>query len=159
MNEQLREKYSNLKKRSKEKLNTSFWSLDNIRDGLNYFFEVYKRYPTVPEVDKFEFLPTARTIQRSFGGLVSLRRQLNLARPTNYNSGEARSILAGKLWKNAREYEEAFYNYLIEILPEVTVHEHKILRPGGVSCDFFIYNSKYIIRTAEELQRIKDIKI
>jgi hypothetical protein len=40
------------------------------------------------------------------------------------------------------KYEEEFFLYLTQKFPEYLVHEQKRLRPGNVSCDFFIYTSK-----------------
>ena len=110
---ELYKKYPNIKKRTREKLGILSWTIDNIKDGLLYFFELYGKYPTVPEVDKFEYLPTARTIQRSFKGMVELRKMLNLSGPLKYSAGETRQKTAKRLWDNARNYEEEFYNFLM----------------------------------------------
>jgi hypothetical protein len=39
------------------------------------------------------------------------------------------------------DQEESFYNYLTSKIPEIHIHEHKILRPGHICCDFFVYTS------------------
>lgn len=117
------------------------WKLDNLRDGLKYYYDLNGKYPTAWEIDAFDFLPSARSIQRSFGGLVSLRTKLGLAGPTNFAKGETRSKQAQEAILRAHSQEEEFYNFLISRIPEYRVHEHKVLRPGGVSCDFFIYTT------------------
>lgn len=130
---------SNLRKRTshvEEK-----WTLENLRAGLDYFFEINNRYPTVKEVDVFEYLPTSRTIQRSFNGLMELRKTLGLNTPINHSSGVTRSKTAQDADKRAQIYEKEFYNYLISKIPEVRIHEHKIIRPGDTAADFFIYTS------------------
>jgi hypothetical protein len=131
-------KYKNLRRRTNNP-NDDRWNLQNLKDGFEYFFELYNRYPTVKEIDTFEYLPTSRTIQRSFGGLMSLRKELGLDSPTNFSSGVTRSNKAREVDKRAKKYEEDFYYYLISKIEEVRVHEHKIIRPGDTASDFFIY--------------------
>lgn len=52
------------------------WTKQDILIGLKYFYELYNRYPTSREIDAFEYLPSSRSIQRQFGGLISLRKDL-----------------------------------------------------------------------------------
>ena len=117
------------------------WTLENLRAGLDYFFKINNRYPTAREVDIFEYLPTSRTIQRSFNGLMALRKTLGLDTPINHSSGITRSKTAQDADKRAQAYEKEFYDYLISKISEVKVHEHKIIRPGNTAADFFIYTS------------------
>ncbi len=119
----------------------SKWSIDNLRDGFNYFLEINGHYPTSKEVDDFEYLPTRKTLERSFGGITKLRETLGLDIPKDYRTGITRSNMAASADKRARKYEEEFYNYLVSKIPEVRVHEHKIIRPGDTAADFFIYTS------------------
>jgi hypothetical protein len=100
-------KYKNLRRRTNNP-NDDRWNLQNLKDGFEYFFELYNRYPTVKEIDTFEYLPTSRTIQRSFGGLMSLRKELGLDSPTNFSSGVTRSNKAREVDKRAKKYEEDF---------------------------------------------------
>jgi hypothetical protein len=133
-------KYSHLRKEG----NTSRidkWSIDNLRDGFNYFFELNGHYPTSRDVDNFEYLPTRKTLERSFGGITKLRETLGLDIPKDYRTGIMRSNVAANADKRARKYEEEFYKYLTSKIPEIRVHEHKIIRPGDTAADFFIYTS------------------
>ena len=133
-------KYPNLQKKTPGTLaHAQSWSLENIRDGLKYFFELNGRYPTATEFDEFGFLPSARLTQRNFGGMVKLRQLLGLEGPASFTSGPNRSQLAKDGDARAKQYEETFYNFLITIIPEVCVHERKVVRPGNIECDFFIY--------------------
>lgn len=97
--------------------------------------------PTANDYDTCPYLPSARLIQSTFGGLVKLRTDLNIEGPVDFTTGAFRSAVAAKTFANARIYEEDFYNYLISYIPEIRVHEQKRLRPGNISCDFFIYTS------------------
>lgn len=118
------------------------WSLENIKDGLEYFKELNGRYPTSREVDNFDYLPSARTIQRSHGGMVQIRKKLNLSGPHQFSKGETRSLKAREADKRAQGYEKEFFYFLSSKLPEINIHEHKIIRPGDVACDFFIYTTQ-----------------
>ncbi len=119
------------------------WTLAEISAGLEYFKELNGRYPSALEIDAFEYLPTSRSLQRTYeGGLVGIRTTLGFEESQlDYTKGALRSEKAKSTYKNAVDYEYDFYAFLISIIPEVQVHEHKILRPGNVCCDFFIYTS------------------
>lgn len=117
------------------------WTLENLRDGFRYFNDVYGHFPSAHEIDAFKYLPASRNIQRRFGGLVELRKTLGLGLYLDHTKGEKRSAEASKAISRAHNYEEVFYNWLISIIPQVRVHEQKRLRPGNVSCDYFIYTS------------------
>lgn len=115
------------------------WNEQNIRAGLERFKLEHGRYPSAREFDTTDYLPTARQIQRKYGGLPAFRTVFNLGE-TDLTKGAARSEIALKTFTRSYEYEEAFYNFLISSLPEELVHEQKRIRPGNVNCDFFIYN-------------------
>ena len=135
-------KYQNLqKKKLGFRANGQNWTLENIKDGLEYFYEINRHYPTSKEVDQFDFLPSARSIQRSYGGLVQVRKQLNLSCPHDNTRGAVRSAKAQEADKRAKAYEEEFFCFLSNHFAEMRIHEHKVIRPGDVSCDFFIYTS------------------
>lgn len=119
----------------------SQWSLEKLRIGLEKYKEIYHKYPSTLDFDKVDFLPSSRLIQRNYGGIVRLKEELELDCVTDYTRGEYRSKVARKTWNDAIDYECDFYNFLIAKIPEIQVHEHKILRPGHICCDFFIYTS------------------
>ena len=99
------------------------------------------RYPTAQEIDDFEFLPSSRSIQRSFGGLVKTRTELGLEL-NNYTKGTYRSEKAKEADARARNYEEEFFTFLKQHFHEIAIHEHKVIRPGNVNSDFFVYLNK-----------------
>ncbi len=139
----MEDKYKNLKKRKiGTRSNGQIWSIDNIKDGLEYFKDLHGSYPTSREVDVFDYLPSSRSIQRSYGGMVNIRKQLNLSGPLDFTKGEVRSAKAQEADKRAKLYEEEFFYFLLTKVEEMRVHEHKIIRPGNVASDFFIYTSQ-----------------
>lgn len=142
LNSVLNMERSNLRKNISGHQILGKWTVDQIKEGLEHFKEVNGRYPSAREIDLFEYLPSARSIQRSFGGLEDLRTKLGFdIELINLTKGKIRSEKAKGTYSNAVDAEEVFYNFLIEKIPEIKVHEHKILRPGHICCDFFIYTS------------------
>lgn len=117
------------------------WTEERIKEGLNRFFEEYGRYPTALEFDNCPYLPTARQIQRRLGGLPEFRAKFIPNEILDHTKGETRSVVAKANVVRSYVYEEEFYRFLIGLFPEKLVHEQKRLRPGNVSCDFFIYTS------------------
>jgi hypothetical protein len=117
------------------------WTKEEVLAGLNHFYKLYSRYPTAHEIDTFEFLPSSRSIQRQFGGLVVLRKELIPRSHSNYTQGSYRSSMASKTYKRAAKYEEEFYQFLCVHFDPIAIHEHKIIRPGNVASDYFIYFS------------------
>lgn len=138
----IEKKYFNLQKcKLGSSSNGQTWTIDNIRDGLEYFRDIYGHYPTSREVDLFKFLPSARSIQRTYGGLVRVRKQLCLSGTSDHRKGEVRSVKAKEADSRAKVYEKDFFCFLSKQMAEMRIHEHKVIRPGDVSCDFFIYTS------------------
>lgn len=115
------------------------WTKHQILSGLQHFYKLNDRYPTAIEIDSFEFLPSSRSIQRQFGGLVVLRKELIPDSHSNYTQGAYRSSVAKVTWHRAAKYEEEFYNFLCAHFDPVAIHEHKVMRPGNISSDFYIY--------------------
>lgn len=118
------------------------WTKSEILAGLNHFFKLNGRYPTAREIDVFEYLPSSRSIQRKYGGLVLLRKELIPTSHANYTQGSYRSSVASQTWHRAAKYEEEFYDFLCQHFDPIAIHEHKVMRPGNVTSDYFIYLNK-----------------
>ena len=54
------------------------WELEDISKGFALYYELNKKYPTTQEINKFTSLPSAKTIQRKFGGINFIRKQLEI---------------------------------------------------------------------------------
>lgn len=115
------------------------WTKEQILAGLNHFYAAHGRYPTAYEIDDYPYLPASRSIQRAFGGLVRLRGELLPLEVANFTAGEQRSEVARRTYSNGRNYEFDFFQGLLTHFEEIAVHDQKVIRPGNVSCDFFIY--------------------
>lgn len=119
--------------------NKRSWTNEELLAGFHKFYEEYGHFPTAHEIEAYQYLPSSRSIQRSYGGLVKLRSSLLPSEISNFTKGIRRSAIAKRTFANGRMYEKKFYEYLIEHFQEIAVHEHKLIRPGDVSCDFYVY--------------------
>ncbi len=117
------------------------WTYEEIKEGFEEFFKEFNRYPTALEIDAYEYLPSSRSLQRTFGGLVQVRKKLFPDQIHDYTTGEHRSKVASNNFKRAQDYEEAFYDRLAQNFKPLAVHEHKVMRPGRIACDFFLYTN------------------
>ena len=116
------------------------WSFEDLKSGFEQFYKVHKRYPTSRETDNFEFLPTSRSIQRRFGGLVETRKVLNLKSSSDFRTGEYSSQRAKKINERAHKLEKEVYDYLINIFGIEFVHrEFFFTDDRRTRTDFFIY--------------------
>jgi len=100
---------------------------DNIAQALDAFLisldDKDSKYPEYPDI-------------------LHVRKKLNLSGQNDYASGEFRSNIAKEGDRRAKEYETEFYYFLVSKMPEMRVHEHRIIRPGNISSDFFVYTSE-----------------
>lgn len=102
------------------------WSKENLLDGFKKFFDENGRYPTAPEIDKNEYLPSARQIQRAFGGLKNLRKDLGL-KIFDYGRGDNRSKIALESNKRGGDGEREMERILTNHFGEHFVHAEKTL--------------------------------
>lgn len=118
------------------------WSLSELEAGLKHFFEEHGHYPTATEVDSYKYLPSARTIERSFGGLVVVRQKLGLGDNHDFRTGEHSSNRARSINKRAYATERVVYDYLVERFGKQFVHrEYFFTDDHRTRADFFVYDS------------------
>jgi len=117
------------------------WTVKKIKDGFEKFYEAHKRYPTSVEVDEYPYLPSSRQIQRRFGGLPQLRRQLALGGPEDFTKGEYSSERARTINRRAHILEKEVYAYLVVVFGKPFVHrEYFFTDDARTRTDFFIYH-------------------
>jgi hypothetical protein len=68
------------------------WTKDQVIAGLLKFYEIHNRFPKASEIDTYEYLPTARSIQRNFNGILALKTELGIK--DIYHAGPYRSQIA-----------------------------------------------------------------
>lgn len=124
------------------------WTLEDIKRGFELFYKEQNRYPTSQELDNFEFLPSSRSIQRRFGGLVSLRKELKLTGSSDYTKGEHSSKRAQKINERAHRVEHEVHEYLsLRFGVEFVHREFFFTDDRRTRTDFFIYcgNGNFLV--------------
>jgi len=117
----------------------TIWSVEKIKDGFEKFERDNGRLPTAPEIDKLDYLPSSRQIQRKFGGLEKLREVLGY-KDTNFGRGDFRTKIALRVNKKGRESELELEKVLRNKFNEVFVHTEKIFDDSKNRVDFYIYS-------------------
>jgi len=117
------------------------WKKEELKAGLEHFYEQYKHYPTAPEIDKYTYLPSTRTIERSFGGIIRLRESLGLDGQYDLRTGIHSSERAHKINKRSHIIKHEVYEFLIKIFGKEFVHrEYFFLDDKRTRADFFVYD-------------------
>lgn len=121
------------------------WTLENIKSGFERFYDIHGRYPNAYDVDDFDFLPSARQIQRRFGGLVNLRAKLGLE-IKSYSCGKERSDKVSFFNKRGIKCENAMLDVLRKHFDEKFIHIEKPTNKEGTDSydskdryDFYVY--------------------
>lgn len=116
------------------------WTTKNVRDGFDRFLKEFGRLPTASEVDKIGYLPSARQIQRKWGGLEELRRILGYE-DTHFGKGIHRSRIAYEVNSRGKSGEEEVRELLCEKFHEEFVHiERPIDKKRKLRGDFYVFN-------------------
>jgi hypothetical protein len=115
------------------------WTTQTIRAGLEKFYNDFKHYPTSLEIDKCEYLPSSRQIQRRYGGLDELRKILGYSE-THFGTGDHRSQIGKQINELSKNTENALYKILTDKFGEVFVHVEKPYSNSSKQrLDFYIY--------------------
>lgn len=120
------------------------WSEEMLKAGFDQFIAEHGRLPSSSEIDEVNYLPTARSIQRSHGGLVALRTKLGYE-DTNFGVGMHRSAMAQKIGVRGLKAEDELEKVLIKKFGEVFIHSQRGYGSIKTSFDFLIYCKNKII--------------
>lgn len=141
------------------------WTTQKIKDGFERFRLGHGRLPIAPEIDKLDYLPSSRQIQRKFGGLEKLREVLGY-KDTNFGRGSYRSKIAFRVNKKGREIELELEKILRDKFGEVFVHTERIFDDSKNRVDFYIYSPEgnfgidvFYTETMQDLQKNINMKI
>ena len=141
------------------------WSVEQIKKGFETFRNEHGRLPLAPEIDKLDYLPSSRQIQRKFGGLEQLRKVLGYE-DTHFGKGSFRSKIATRTGVRGRDAELALEKILREKFGEVFVHTERIFDDSKNRIDFYIYSLDgnfgidiFFTETMKDLQKNINIKI
>lgn len=143
----------------------STWTIEKIKEGFERFRQEHGRLPIAPEIDRLDYLPSSRQIQRKFGGLEKLRSVLGYE-DTNFGKGKYRSQIAFRTNKKGREVELELEKMLRKKFNEVFVHTERIFDDSKNRVDFYVYSPNGIFgidvfytETIQDLQKNINIKI
>jgi hypothetical protein len=141
------------------------WSTARLKVAFDRYIAENGRLPTAPEVDKTDYLPSARQIQRRFGGLKTLRETLGYE-DIDFGSGKSRSAIATRSNLKANEAERELLMELSNIFGEPYVHSEKYYGPGRNRADFIVYTADGIFgidvfttETRHDLQKNVALKV
>jgi hypothetical protein len=117
------------------------WTRDQIIDGIKRFIEINKRFPKAQEFDSFDYLPSARSVQRSFGGLLDLKKELGIIE--DYHRGTYRSEIAFRINSRSLNIETDLGTFLDSEFGEVCVHRERRASPENKErLDFVVYTKE-----------------
>jgi len=119
------------------------WTMEQIRVGLERFREEHGRYTDAYEVDAYPYLPSSRTIQRSHGGYIRVRKLLGLPM---IHSGEYRSALQKQSNHRGKDIERDLYRDLVSRFGEEFVHREAPIGENGwmrLDCLVFTRQGKF----------------
>lgn len=127
--------------KKQKKAGSNNWTIENVASGFEHFYKLNKKYPTAQEIDSFEFLPSARSIQRKFGGVVAVRKHLNLSCQHDLTKGAHSSKRAFKINQRAQDTEKEVYRYLVNRFGTHFVHrEYFLFDDRRTRIDFYVYH-------------------
>lgn len=115
------------------------WTDDLIRQGVMRYIEDNGVMPSASNFDECAYLPSARQVQRQYGGVVALRKQLGYG-DIDFTRGELRQAIVMRGNVRGLEAEERFEELLLSKFGEPFVHTQKRYSKGTKNrYDFFIY--------------------
>lgn len=121
--------------------NQKTWTLENLKSGLEHFYKEHSRYPTTPEINAYQYLPSSKTIERRFGGVLGLRKDLGVAGQHDFRTGKHSSLRAKLINKRANETERSVYELLVDQFGKEFVHrEYFFTDDKRTRADFFVYD-------------------
>ncbi|OJI08437.1 hypothetical protein BK005_00810 [bacterium CG10_37_50] len=117
------------------------WTLEELSTGLAKFYADKGHYPTGPEVDTFPYLPSARSIERRFGGIIKLRQTLKLNSQSDFRTGQHSTRRAHLINQRSNKTENTVNDFLVEKFGKEFVHrEYFFVDDKRTRADFFVYD-------------------
>lgn len=129
--------------RTQTKGNQKSWNLEELKSGFEHFYKQHYRYPTAHEIDTYNYLPSARSIERRFGGLVAIRKLLKLNSDPDFRAGKHSSERARTINVRAHKTKILVYEFLIEKFNKEFIHrEFFFTDDKRTRSDFFVYDNQ-----------------
>ncbi|MDB5182219.1 MAG: hypothetical protein JWO47_3 [Candidatus Saccharibacteria bacterium] len=123
----------------KKQASNLVWNEEKIKAGIENFRREFGRIPTSRDFDEVTYLPSARQVQRAYGGLVTLRKTLGYD-DTDFTRGDLRKLIATNSNKRGLSAEDDFEPLLVAKFGEPFVHVQKRYYKGSKNrYDFLVY--------------------
>lgn len=117
------------------------WTLSKVRSGVNTFYNKHNRYPVSRDFDLDPNLPSARHVQRIFGGLVALRKKLKIVSEKDFSKGTHSSLRAQTIKKTASTNQSKVLS---------TLHKHAPYATIGVKVPIKTHRSTFDFRLSDK---------
>lgn len=141
------------------------WTKEKIASALVLYVKQNGKLPTSPEMDKSPFLPSSRQVQRKFGGVVNLRKDLGYV-DVDFGKGNFRSAIAKSTGMRGIEAERFLYISLSNLFGELYVHTERFYGSGKKRVDFMVFTKSgnfavdiFTTETIQNLQKNINIKV
>ena len=119
------------------------WNNENIKEGFDRFISENGRLPTAYEIDDCSYLPSARQIQRRFGGLSNLREALGYE-DLHFGKGKHRVAISQRVGLRGGNAEDELNGWLIDHFGEPFVHSERRFGDKRNRVDFLVYAKDYV---------------
>jgi hypothetical protein len=113
--------------------------MELVKEGLERFMKENGHMPTGPEIESCSYLPSARQLQRKFGGVKKVRAALGYE-DTDFGRGSFRTQSSTKTTKRGTRAERDLEKYLIRHFGEIYVHTEKRYGLKGQRVDFVVFS-------------------
>jgi hypothetical protein len=140
------------------------WTEKRIQEGFEKFILLYGQLPTASEVDAFEHLPSSRYIQKRFGGLEQVRKELGYI-DTHFGKDSYRSTIAHTAGERSKQIVQELQEELYCLFTKECVRVEKTFN-GAHRVDFYIHTSEgdfgidiFYAETMRTLQSSVNIKM
>ena len=120
------------------------WTDELIKEGIDRFISEHGHMPTATEFSLVDYLPSARQIQRTHGGMAKLREKFGY-QELDFTKGVLRKKIATAANKRGLDAEDYFEPLLVEHFGEPFVHVQKRYYKGSKNrYDFLIYSENRV---------------
>lgn len=140
------------------------WTDARLKAGFDQFLAENHRLPRAHEIDDLTNLPSARTIQKYYGGLRTLRQRLGYEE-TDFGCGTQRSVVTQLVGVRGRQLEQELESQLHERFGSSCVQTEKIFLDRS-RVDFYVVTNTgafgvdiFFPATIRTMQNIINIKM
>lgn len=120
------------------------WTDEMLKAGFERYVKENGRLPTAYEIDDTEYLPSARQIQRRFGGVSQLRKELGYG-DVHFGKGDHRGDRSKVTGLRGGNAEDALETLLVNKFGELFVQSEKRFGENRNRVDFVVYAENAVI--------------